>query len=290
MTVYSSAFAKISVDGTNAVRTAKNIQLRLIGDNPGGVGSQGQTTPAEVKVAGNMDATGSFDFYNNTSVVYPGDAFTMVFHTGKERVTGTGVCESVDLLYDMERGSLIQGTATFGANGAFAFTATTTALTDTSKPAAYSAGGSSGCKAMWGPVAASPVYVDIADVRTCRIRLAKEVKKYNSSSTNPWAGRIVGAVSGCSVQLGVYQALPSTYNTPVFMRPADIGGLKVYVDATTFWEFKYLTIDDIAISAPVEGSDPDGIEFGMGWTGYAMVSGSSVAGTILKPDTTAFWP
>ncbi|MEK7767965.1 MAG: hypothetical protein AAB368_17170, partial [bacterium] len=91
--VYSAVTAKISVDGTNAVATVANMNVRVVSDTPGGMGSRTDAVNAEFNVPGNKDATGSFEFYNKTVVaaITPGAAFTIIAHTGQEQITGTAI-------------------------------------------------------------------------------------------------------------------------------------------------------------------------------------------------------
>ena len=288
MSVVSGISGQLSTDGTNAAASVRNWSISYRSNNPAGH-STSAAPGMEFNVPGIKEWEGSFDYYGKFPPVIPGatgaGSTTFVGHTGAKQVTGTIFPTAATINVDIESGAIIGGTVNFVSNSALVFSETATALADTSVPSIYS---SVGCKAQWAVAAASPSYADITDVRTWSLMLACEAKRYASSDTGGVRKANPGRKSA-RVDIGVYQAALDAYNSPA-MLPGSSGALKLFVDASTFWEARWVTVGEESPSVDIEGGENGQVSLGFDYTSHTGISGTITVGYIHKPGAVAIWP
>lgn len=288
MSVVSGISGQLSTDGTNAAASVRGWSISYRSNNPAGHAS-GASPGMEFNVPGVKDWEGSFDYYGKFPPVIPGatgaGSTTFIGHTGAKQVTGTILPTAATINVDIESGSIIGGTVNFVSNSALVWSATATALADVSVPSMYP---SVGCKAQWAVAAASPSYANIADVRTWSLTLACEPKRYASADTGGIRKANPGRKSA-RVDISVYQAALDAFNSPD-MLPGTVGGLKLFVDASTFWELRWATVGEESPSIDIEGGENGIVSLGFEYTSVASISAANAYGYIHKPGAVAIWP
>lgn len=282
MAVFSAKTGKISSDGTNALKTVRNVRLSYVANNPRGHGSntdQGQ----QFAVNGVKDWTGTFDFYGRKFPLAVGSSMTMVAHNGTQRATGTALVESIDMTCDIEGGGIIGGTVSIGGNSDLTFSSTTTALTDTSDPPEKYT--SIGCKAAWGDNSASPSFTDLSEVRRWTLKYGCLLKARSSSSTGGGTRRVAGPFTGAEVSIDLYESEPS--GLP--FGPGDFGALQLYVDDTDSFEILYVVCDGIDVETDIEEGAPNPATARFSYTSHSLIAGVNTKGSITDPDGGTIW-
>lgn len=287
MAVINAVLSKLSIDGTNALSSIRTIQIGYTAQNPQGVSSSGDTTSAQFGAPGVTDWNANATFYGKTLPALPGAAVSFVAHNGSEQTTGTGIVERVEVHCDIEGGGLIGGSLVIAANSALTFSATATALTDTSIPNIFSTGGSAGCKAQWSLPVLS--FADIADVRSWSFTVARVLAPFVSSGTAGVTKRTAGALAGVSATVSCYQGTPSVFAT-AGMLPGAMGALRLFVDSTTFFDLKYVSCGEVSPDINIEGSANLSHSMNFAWSAYTPVSGTPTRGLLHKPGAVAIWP
>lgn len=284
MGAFNAATGKLSLDGTNAASSIRDIKI-----NHTDVGQQpitnSSTGSMESRVASAQDFTGSFSADGKTTVALPGDSCSLIAHNGTERATGTVLIESVEFTCNIEAGGQITANYTFGGNSALTFSSTTTAVTDATTPDLYP---SVVCAAQWAPVSGSLSYAAIEDVQSWRFKLAKALRPYVSSSTSSVRKRTVGAWSGITMGIQALQGNPSEYVTASMVVGA-FGGLKLFVTASENWEFKWAQVLQMEENVPIGESGNVGFDIQFGFSGFAAVTGTQTRGFLKNPAGSSVW-
>lgn len=285
MSVYSGTTAKISLDGSAAVQTVRNWKItETTGAAVGGASSLNQGM--DFSVAGVKGFTGSFDFYGKTLPVVPGatdaGSTTFVGRTPVQEYGATIFPTEITITCDIEGGGLLSGSCNFVGNSVLTPTNSLTVLTDASVPNAYP---SVGCKAQWATAAASPSFADIAGVRSWSLTITCGANPY-STADDGGIQKHVGGRKSAKVSINTYQASPYAMT----MVPGAQGAVKLFVDASTFWEFRWVQHLSRSPDVDIETGKPSGISHEFGYTGWAYFSSVQNVGYINKPGATAIWP
>lgn len=284
MSVVSCETGHISLDnGSTVVASVRNIRFSPTINSQRATAS-GQDPGVEFGVAGRSDWTCSFDFFGKTIVALPGAAVTVIGYTGAERITGTGLVSEISLECDIEGGNMLSGSCSLGANSALDYAAGS-ALADANVPAAFQ---SIGCKAAWGPIAASPTMADIADVRRWSFTARCELRPYGTSDTGAFTKRLPGNRS-IEAEVTTYNANPTGYETAL-MLPGNFGELRLYVDATTFYAVRWMEVQASESTLPIEQKGSMEFAHRFRHSLYGVVSGSQTRGYFKLPSGTNIWP
>ena len=232
-----------------------------------------------VLVAGNTDWNGNFTAYGDTPAVMPNEGFTFTGSVdGTKGVTGTAIVDSVEIVIDVETGAVIAYTVNFSGNGVLTLGAAV--ATDTSKPCPAT---SIGTKVELGTLAA--VFTEIDDVRTVTITITADNQSYVSSATAGGTKRVAGNISA-SISITVFEGDPA--NLPA---ANDEGILRLFVNASEFWEFKFIRFADASdVGVDVEAGAVVGATLNAQWSAFAEVSSVCTEGSIKKPDASTYWP
>jgi hypothetical protein len=239
------------------------------------------TKEGPVVLDGNLDWSGSWQSKKSTPDHMPGDAVTFKGSIdGTNGATGTVIIDAVEIEVDIEAGAAIACTVEFSRNGAL--TLGVSAASDATVPDPPT---SIGCKAALGTAVAVPVWTDISDVRSWRLRLERDNQAYVSSDTSGGNLRLAGNLSG-TIVVAVYEDdfadLPAV-NSHSYIR--------LYVTATTYWDIGFVIWGEASdITVDREAAAIVGATMNGQWTGFADVDGNATEGYIKKPGDVSWWP
>lgn len=217
------------------------------------------------------DWSGSFTFYGATPSVMPGETFTFSGFPGSgstNGVTGPAIVDSIEISWNQEDGSILEGTVNFSGNGAMS--KATVSVTDSSVPNPPC---STSLVLNWGGS-------EFADVRSMSLTITANNKEYASSSTGGWKKRKAGSIDA-NGSFSFYHdditAIPDAGDTEI---------LKLYTTDSAFWEIKWAQVADDGVEVDIEGDELNGGSVNWNLNGFE----GGVAGYIKKPDTNTFWP
>lgn len=267
-----------ALGAVNGVHTVQNWSIDSEADLQAYVASN--TKGGTGRMNGNKKWKGTYKALGHTPVQMPGSSITFTGTIDNVKgASGAAIVEQCEIVINIESGEIINYTTTFGSDGALSLGAN--AATDVVVPNPPT---SIGCKVEIGTVAASPEYTELADVRTVTITLTSAPNTYVSSGTAGIERRYKGPYD---VQLAI-----SVYCADFASLPAEnaIGQVRCYVDATTYWDFKWVRWGGISgmlvdpSTQAVVGATING-----GMHGYTNVSATPTAGYVKNPATTAWW-
>jgi hypothetical protein len=287
MSVVNGIGGAISLGGTT-VSTLTDWRINYTAANVSKTASNTGGFPITLK--GVTDWTLAAQIADNTLPATPGTSYAFIGYNGAERTTGTVICQDFSLECDIEGGGILSATSNFGGSGALVFPGTATALTDSSEPRVYSA---IGAKATWQPVVNGTLgtEADIPDVRTWSLSLTCDVQPYNSSTTGGVTNRVAGGKKMGTGTLDFYQSALSYLSAAgTQITPGSYGILKLYVNATEFYQLSYVVIgNNDNIGAGAETATLNSISIPFTYTSFTNVSGTMTRGTILLPDGSAYF-
>lgn len=224
----------------------------------------------QISEGGVDDWRGHFIGKGHTPGVFPGDSLAFIGDTGNTKgVSGTAMCEKLEITGDVEANHAIQYRVDFSRNGVLSLGAAPAA--DSSSPAIYL------------PTSLA-VYFDgtkLTDTRYYRLILANEVCPYCDSETAGGRLRTRGAMSG-AFQVKAYVDDPSTL---------PIAGVyytgKFYVTVATYWSVAYLHV----LNVTDLGADHNSKEnVGAVISGVFSAFDGTAVGSIKDPSTATKWP
>jgi hypothetical protein len=266
-----------------AISGVRSIRKWSIDDNsadaPRVVASN--TKGGSTRVAGNLDWSGQYQAFGHTPAVMPGDSFTFKGSIdGTKGVSGAALCDSIEVTVDIEGGQVISHVARFSANGALA-KGNVSATADTSVPNEPS---SIGCKVQTADPSASPAFADLADVRQYTLTITADNQSYVSSET---AGQTQRKKGNYDFQVSISRYTSDFADGP---QPNNVKHLKLFVNATEFWELKWARfIEDSGLEVDREGAGLVACTKNAVMEGFTLVGSTPTAGHIKKPDTTTWW-
>ncbi|HOM61927.1 MAG TPA: hypothetical protein PLP49_10910 [Anaerohalosphaeraceae bacterium] len=235
---------------------------------------------------GNVDWSGSYNAYGHTPPKMPGEIITFLGSMdGVKGVSGQAIIDSVEMSIDIEGGGIISYSAAFSGDGALS-KGVAAAISDTKDPAAYSAVGR---KVEIAAPAGTPSFAALPDVRTATLRFTANNQSYASSNTNGTIRRLPGNLSA-SLSLTMYASSNDLANLLSIM-PNTLKIVRVYVDATTFWEFDAVLFESITdLTIDRENAAVVGFTANAQFTGFYQRDTSWITGKITKPSEDIWWP
>lgn len=297
MSVLNGAAGKIAVDGgTAAASTIANWRMSISNNNAKHVASN--SGGMQFSVPGVTDFTGSFDFYNNSSlgIVVPGTAYSFLGQGNGFEIKAGIMIDEVTINCDIAGGGIISGTCNFSAFGSstaagsdntiYDFQAATS-LTNTSVPAAYTV---LGCKAQWAPISGTlGSYADIPDVQSWSLTLRSENFPYSSSSTGGVTKRTAGNKSA-SFSINVHQSDFTYYETAgSLLKPGTVGAAKLFTSAANSYTLLYAVANGLDPEVDIEGGRNVTGALRFDYTGFAFISGTFTRGSLVDPNSVTFW-
>lgn len=235
------------------------------------------------RIAGNRDWNGQYTAYGGIPAKKPGDIFTF---TGSldavNGVEGSAMVEEVVINWDIEAGGIISHEVTFSSNGVLTLGAAV--ATDATVPAPLPAVGTKIEEAL---AIATPVFTEITDIRTITLTISRNNPSYASSSTAGDTKRVMGTLD-MSISFGVYEGDPAD-----LIAVNGVRHLKVYIDATNFWELKWVRFGEASdVDCDIEDGGLVSATMNAEMEGFTDVAGTATEGYIKDPTATpvTWWP
>ncbi len=235
------------------------------------------------RVAANKDWSGQFQVYGGGHILLPGVGIP--FHGSFDGAKGLGgniIPNRVSIEIPVENAGIITQTVSFDGDGPWALE--TKEVTDETLPDIYPG---AVCKASLGTVAAEITWTDISNIRRMVIELTATNAAYVDSSTSQWTYRKGGPMdAAATIDLNaVDNVLANIPNT------GTIRAARIYVSATTFWEFRWMHLQGLSnLTVDRESHAIVGASLGMGFSGWEEINGTPTEGVIIAPSTDTVWP
>lgn len=242
------------------------------------------TKGGTVALDGNTDWSGNFRGFGGQPAIMPGETFTFTGSgDGTLGVTGPAICENVEVVIDIESGAPVSYTVNFAGNGAPTLGAA--AATDTTAPDVSDLS-SIGCKIQQSAALDAPSFAVIPDVATITVRITSENPAYVSSSTAGAKKRFGGNIDA-EVSYKIYEGSPAD-----LIAPNSVKALRVFVNATEFYEFnwmKYGNIDGFDVNR--DSVNVVSCTQNSAMRGFTDTDATpDKEGSIKLPDATTWWP
>lgn len=270
MTVVSGILG--TVDGVSSIRRW------LVKDRNDVVQYASSATRSAIDaMAGNTDWEGLYVCFGHTPAVAPGDTFTFKGTVdGTLGLTGTGMVDVVRIDWPVEAGQPISYIVGFSPGTAM--TALNEAISDTSTalpPTAIS------CKIQVANDAASPAYADMSgEEREMHLTIARDNRPTPTGRTAGLKSRVAGHWRG-EVEFTAYAASPAA-----LPQKGQTIGLRIYVNASLYWEVRWWEIDEKSDDVKVEGSE----NYSCRIHAVFRARGGGGVGAIVTPAGTTWWP
>lgn len=274
MGVHSGKFAVV-----NGMSTVRNWNVSDLITNPRYVASN--TLGGSGRVSGIQDWNGSFGFYGAVPPVMPGEIFSFLGYTAPnddisgsngQRGSGDAIVDNIAIVFNWQNGEIISGTVNFSGDGALAW-ASGAAITDATAPDVPSI-----CGVKIELSDDDAAFTELANLSQATLTISAANVSYVNSSTACWTKRKAGPLDW---------NLSLTLDDDVFLVKGANKVVRVYIDATTFYKLKWGKMKDInGITANIETGDI--IRHTAMFEMNGFVAG--VAGQIVLPDASVFWP
>lgn len=239
------------------------------------------------RLTGNIDYTGQYNAYGHTPEILPGNFFTFTGAiddaNGVSTDTDGCIVDSFVINWGIEAGDVISHTVSFSGTGVLSRGAAvvTEDTTLTIPPTSI------GTKAELGTIVAVPVFTEILNITAMSLTVSSANTAYTNSGTAGRVKRLKGlldAIASITVQTDDF----SNVDIPTINEE---GQLRMYVDATTYWDLKWMKCDAVADAVvDVETAAVVGVTLNFGMMGFADVAGTPTKGFLANPATTNIWP
>lgn len=233
------------------------------------------------RTIGVTDWSGSYNALGALPVSMPGEALSFTGSIeGTKGVTGTAIVNDVEITWDIEGGKPIKHAVNFSANGALSIgAAVATDVTVSNAPTSI------GMKVELGTLVASPVWTELADVRTITLKISAKNQSYADSSSAGGTKRVKGPID-FSLAIAVY-----TDETLVIPTPNTIKAVRLYTAAAAYWELLWAMFQDASgIQVDRETAKIVGCTLNASMCATTLISATPTAGSIKKPGGATFWP
>lgn len=284
MSVHSGRFALVNGQGTMAGWSIndQHTPSEAVASN---------TQFGKARRVGVREWSGSFAFFGTKPLAMPGSSFSFSGYTAPENdgfgnglvYSGTAFASQLAITWDWSSGALIRSQLDFVGHLALTSAQAAPPL-DASVPVLESIAVSNG---IWlQDITTSVASAAIPNVAQATLTITNSIQEYVNSSTivggSLWKGRKPGIVDWAA-------AIVQQDNVRTAFAIGDQVALKMYVDATTFWNLQYGIVKDFtgiqinretgAIIQQTINVDMDAVK---------ITDGS--IGSITQPDGTLFWP
>jgi len=280
-----------AVDGSACVRAWKIVErvpLDTAGwcsASPGGTGGSAPT-----RRAGNILNQGSYGAYGHTPARMPNDSFRFqgVCNDGTEGVdsgVSGALCTGCDIRIPIMEGRYVHHLVQFVGSGAW--TIDTASASDATDPNP-APGENCSLKTALVTAGSEAGLATVTNVLQMRLVLLSKPARYADSSSS---GRWDHAAGNLDAYF-IFNIHPDDFGTHIPTKNS-ILRVQAYVTASTYWDVRWMKVEDIILDVPIEGS-PDGeakmvtTEIRCKWTGFDNAA-SPNEGCIVKPDTTLWW-
>lgn len=238
------------------------------------------TREGPVRKPGTEKWAGTYMAFGGLPTTLPGDAFafTGVISggiTGAREISADAVCNEVVITINYDTGEFISHVVSFQSNGALTFSATgTTALDTLSDITEFVSPAGAAMSVMHG-TAAGTYATTLPEVKTVTITLSAANVSRVSSSTAGVELHTPGNIDA-KVSISVNEGDP----TALLVIGSELA-LKVFTNATEFWIFDYMVVEDWSdLIIDTESGDIIGVTYELG---YSAISIAGDNGQITKP-------
>jgi hypothetical protein len=291
MSAVSGNGGLISQDGTNAVSSIGNWRITQTGENPSAQTSS--NGGMEVVIPGNVDWNFSYDFKGKEIPAVPGNSHASFFgYNGVDRASAAVVITQVTINCDSRSGAPHSGTVTGVGNGALARAAGAAPVNTANVPLLYS--GNAG-DIEWAPrTAASNTlqsYADIPDPTAWSLTLNCEAPDYVSGDTGGVVKRVVSNKSASGSFSFLYNTQEYLDTNATLLAPRTYGGLRLFVDTTTYYALVYVLLGEVQTTVDVETGVPVEHTIPFKYSGWAPIGAGLTwtRGSLVTPASTTFW-
>lgn len=252
------------------------------------------TRGAAVRLKGNEDWSGSFMAIGTLPTVFPGDQFIFEGVTTGDGsaaaahvVTGTARCSSLAITVDFVSGEPISHVVSFQSDGTLAYSdAGTIELDDPLDAAGFVVPDGSVHPVKFTKMPAAPAWASVlADVQTVTITLTADNPARITSST---AGVVMHdkGTPDATVSIAVLEA-----SVEDWWKNGELYAIRVYVTASTFWEFQFLYVEKLGnVQVDPDSNELVGVTYEMGLCSVAEAAAANTAGQIVKPGGSNWYP
>jgi len=224
-----------------------------------------------------------------TPPVMPGVSFTFTgSFEGTNGATGTAVVDQVEIVIDIETGTVIQYTTQFSAAGALTLGAA--AATDTTVPTPKTSVGRK--VEINTTTGVTPVWSNILNTKAITITITAANAKYSDSETSGEEWTLPGGNIDFQVSIPV-NVEDDLANLPAVNSFAEI---RAYVNATTFWHLRWVKWGEQSdIRVDIDTNEMIGCTLNGSMSGSESwtddgVPAAQVLGFIKNPAAATFWP
>jgi hypothetical protein len=285
MSVHSGRFALVNGQSTNAGWSINDTAApaEAVASN---------TAFAKARRRGVREWSGSFNMFGHQPFAMPGASFSFSGYTAPENdgfglgliYSGTALVNQLAVTWDWATGALISSQVDFVGHLALT-TAQGAPPLDASVPVLEAIAISAGitCKDI---TKADVLYTAIPNVTNAVLTITNAIQEYVNSSTivsgDLWKGRKAGTIDWAV-------AITQQDNIRTQVAVADQVALKMFVDATTFWDLQYGIVKDftgIQINRQTGAIIQQTINIDMD----AVNINTGALGQIVQPNGTLFWP
>ncbi len=265
----------------NTISTVRTWRINSEADLQAFVASN--TKAGTGRLAGNKDWNGQYTAYGHTPIKMPGEAFAFVGNMSNGKgASGTAIVDSVEIVWDIEAGAPIAHTVSFSGNGALTLGAA--AAADESVLTVLS---SIGTKVELAPVLATPVYIELLDIRTITLTITASNQSYVSSSTAGETKRTEGNIDA-TLAISVYS---DDFTLAPFPVVNDARHVRLFIDDTLFWDIDWMRFGENSdIEVDLEGPSNVGVTLNASFSAFEDIDTVLIEGFIKKPAGSTFWP
>lgn len=288
MAVHSGKFGVV-----NSQSTVRNWSINDAQTLAKGVASNSAFGPFRRR--GVEEWSGGFTMYGKQPTIMPGDSFTFQGYSAPDNdaygagieYSGTAIVKQLVINWNFTGGEMINMAIDFDGHLNLANQGVSGAVyLDSSTPVippivlgslSYSTDGSS--FTVW------------SDVSQATLTITNEVQEYVNSSTivndtnaipHLWKGRKSGNMD-CTLSVVEHNLNRTRFNKGDDLR------VKLFVDATTFWDIKWAQVKDFT-GIQVDRETAKILQQTVNMEFNGVTTADSSLGYIKKPDTTTYWP
>lgn len=283
MGIHSGKFGRV-----NGVNTMRLFTIAEQARQPKAVASN--TLLGTARKRGVHSWNGTYQAYGAVPVVMPGNIFAFEGYGSPDnnvsgdnglRYDGDAMCTRVAIQWDWNTGAIIGHTVTFNGH----LELTKAAAADPGDAVPPNLPETTGTKILYGANNTTPA-TELLNIVRAELTISAANESYVNSSTYANGKAWTGQKSG-PIDWSVSMTQQDTERVTGIFDIDDVVQLRMFVDASTYWELKYGIVRDFSgITVNRETGAIIGRTVNIDMNGYY----GSTNGHILKPDGSTWWP